>query len=377
VPPAIVLIDPPRPEVKNAISECKSAGIKVVMITGDHPSTAHYIGNQLNITTDEETPILGKDMKAFEELSEAEKEQWVNTSIFARVNPKHKLDLVKVLQEKKFIVGMTGDGVNDAPALKKSDIGIAMGQRGTQVAQDVADMVLKDDSFTSIIIAIRQGRIIFDNIKKFVTFLLSCNLSELLVIAVAAIMNLHFQLLPLQILFINLITDVFPALALGVTKGSSSIMHRNPRNSSEPIINKSRWKWIFFYSFAIATASIAAVLINHFAYHSNEQWDAAMCNNILFFTLIICQLLHVFNMGNGPLFNNEVIRNKYVWLSVIASLIILLGILQIPLAREALNIVPMNVNEWMIILVAAFSSIVIIQTARTIILFYRKQHSTI
>jgi P-type Ca2+ transporter type 2C len=365
----IGMVDPPRPEVLSAIDDCKTAGIKVVMITGDHPSTAQYIGNQLGIAHNGETPMIGREMKEYEELTEEDKQRWLRTSVFARVNPKHKLDLVKVFQEKNFTVGMTGDGVNDAPALKKSDIGIAMGQRGTQVAQEVADMVLKDDSFASIIVAIRQGRIIFENIKKFVTFLLSCNLSELLVIAIAAIMNLHFQLLPLQILFINLITDVLPALALGVTKGGAGIMQQPPRRPSEPIVNSQRWKLIFFYSFVIALASLGAVLFNHYYYHANQTWDVAMCNNILFFTLIFCQLLHVFNMGNGPFFNNEVVRNKFVWYAVSASLLILLGVVQIPFARQALNVIPMTIQEWTIILSASIGSTLIIQLAKSLKIF--------
>ncbi len=369
------MIDPPRPEVQDAINDCKTAGIKVVMITGDHPATAHYIGTQLGISKEDEVPVIGKDMKEFEDLSEEEKQHWINTSVFARVTPKHKLDLVKVFQEKEYVVGMTGDGVNDAPAIKKSDIGIAMGLRGTQVAQEVSDMVLKDDSFSSIVVAIKQGRIIFENIKKFVTFLLSCNLSELAVIAVAAIMNLHFQLLPLQILFINLITDMLPALALGVTKGGADIIKLPPRKSSEPIIDKSRWKLIFFYSIVIASVSTIGVLFNHYFLHSGEPWDAAMCNNILFFTLIFCQLFHVFNMGSGPFFNNEVIKNKYVWYSIIGSLVILMGVIQIPFVRQALNIIPMSLQEWIIILSAAVFSIIIIQAAKSLKHFKRNGKS--
>ena len=370
----IGMIDPPRPEVSAAIDDCKSAGIKVVMITGDHPSTAHFIGTQLGISTEQEIPIIGKDMKEFENLTEEEKNHWINTSVFARVNPKHKLDLVKVFQEKGFVVGMTGDGVNDAPAIRKSDIGIAMGLRGTQVAQEVSDMVLKDDSFSSIVIAIKQGRIIFENIKKFVTFLLSCNLSELAVIAVVALMNFHFQLFPLQILFINLITDLLPALALGVTKGGADIMKQPPRNSAEPIIDKNRWKLIFFYSIVIALVSTVGVLINHFYFHSGTASDAAVCNNILFFSLIFSQLFHVFNMSSGSFFNNEVIRNKYVWFAVLASLVILVGVIQIPYVREALNIVNMSLREWIIILSASVSSIILIQLAKALNLF--KQTST-
>ena len=363
------MIDPPRAEVQAAITDCKTAGIKVVMITGDHPATAHFIGTQLGISTKDETPVIGKDMKEFEKLTEDEKQQWINTSVFARVNPKHKLDLVKVFQEKGYVVGMTGDGVNDAPAIKKSDIGIAMGLRGTQVAQEVSDMVLKDDSFSSIVVAIKQGRIIFENIKKFVTFLLSCNLSELAVIAVAALMNFHFQMLPLQILFINLITDLLPALALGVTKGGAHIMKLPPRNSSEPIIDKSRWMLIFFYSIVIASVSTMGVLINHFYLHSGAVSDDAVCNNILFFTLIFSQLFHVFNMGGGPFFNNEVVKNKYVWYAVLASVLILVGLIQISYVRQALNIVPMGVQEWVIILSASMLSVIIIQAAKTLKIF--------
>ena len=369
----IGMIDPPRPEVHAAINDCKTAGIKVVMITGDHPSTAHFIGTQLGISTEEEVPVIGNDMKEFEDLSEEEKQHWISTSVFARVNPKHKLDLVKVFQEKGYVVGMTGDGVNDAPAIKKSDIGIAMGLRGTQVAQEVSDMVLKDDSFSSIVVAIKQGRIIFENIKKFVTFLLSCNLSELVVIAVAALMNFHFQMLPLQILFINLITDLLPALALGVTKGGANIMQLPPRNSSEPIIDKSRWKLIFFYSIVIALVSTTGVLINHFYLHTGDASDAAMCNNILFFTLIFSQLFHVFNMGTGPFFKSEVIKSKYVWYAVIASLVILIGLIQISFVRQALNIVPMTMREWIIILSASISSVIIIQVAKSLKLFKQKE----
>lgn len=363
------MIDPPRPEVFSAINECKTAGIKVVMITGDHPSTAHYIGKKLGISSDNEAPLIGKDMKEFEFLDEPEKQRWINTSVFARVNPKHKLDLVKVFQEKGYVVGMTGDGVNDAPALKKSDIGIAMGQRGTQVAQEAADMVLKDDSFSSIVVAINQGRVIFENIKKFVTFLLSCNLSELLVIAVAAVMNLHFQLVPLQILFINLITDVLPALALGATKGSVDIMKEKPRSSSMPIVDNQRWKLIFFYSIIIAFSSIAAVSFNHYMYHNDGPWGTAMCNNILFFTLIISQLLHVFNMGKGSFFKSEVTSNKFVWYSVGASVVILFSVIQIASVRQALKVVSMTSSEWVIILTASGLSVFVIQVTKYLKLF--------
>ncbi len=360
------MIDPPREEVFEAIKECKEAGIKVIMITGDHPATAKNIAVKLGIADNGNfKAMIGKEMKDFEHLTVNEKLSWMDTQVFARVSPKQKLDLVAVLQEGKNIVGMTGDGVNDAPALKKADIGIAMGLRGTQVSQEVADMVLKDDSFSSIVIAIKQGRIIFENIRKFVIFLLSCNLSELLVIATASVFNLHFQLFALQILFINIITDVLPALALGVTEGSNEIMQRPPRNMNEPIIDKKRWIAIFFYSIIIGAVSVGAVFFSHFTVHNTETWNPELCNNILFFSLIFSQLLHVFNMGNGTsFFNSEVLRNKYVWGAIALSVIILLGVYAIEPVRKVLSIYEMSIYDWLISIGASIVSLIIIQIGK-------------
>ncbi|MBI3519918.1 MAG: HAD-IC family P-type ATPase [Bacteroidetes bacterium] len=360
------MIDPPREEVFQAINECRTAGISVVMITGDHPATAKNIAIKLGIAdVNHLKSLTGKEMATYESLTPEEKIVWSNTNIFARVSPKQKLDLVSVLQEQKNIVGMTGDGVNDAPALKKADIGIAMGLRGTQVSQEVADMVLKDDSFSSIVIAIKQGRIIFENIRKFVIFLLSCNLSELLVIATASVLNLHFQLFPLQILFINLITDVLPALALGVTDGSDSIMHKPPRNINEPIIDKKRWVTIFFYSIIIGAVSIGAVFFSHLTVHNTETWNPELCNNILFFTLIFSQLLHVLNMGDGTaFFKSEIVKNKYVWYAIGASLLILFGVYIIQPVRSVLTLYEMSVYDWLISAGASIISVILIQIGK-------------
>lgn len=360
----IGLIDPPRQSVAEAIVECKSAGIKVVMITGDHPATAKEIGRQLGI---ESTQVrLGSEMKPYEELTDSDKALWLNQNIFARVSPAQKLDLVRLYQEKQFVVGMTGDGVNDAPALKKADIGIAMGLRGTQVAQDVADMVIKDDSFSSIVTAIKQGRIIFDNIRKFVVFLLSCNLSELLTIAVTAIINLHFQLFPLQILFINLVTDVLPALALGMTPGNRNIMKVAPKGSDEPIVTKQLWIVVIFYSIVISAASLGAVMSSHFLFHKEEGWNPELCNNILFFTLICSQLLHVLNMNSKgtSLFKSEVVRNRYVWYSILVCITILIGCYEIGPVRQALSLFRLTISDWTIIVVFSFAGLIINQLAK-------------
>lgn len=356
------MMDPPAEDVFDAIKECKEAGIKVVMITGDHPATANYIARQLGIS-ENDTPIVGKEMKAASQLSEDEKQHWLNTSVFARVTPTHKLDLVTVLQEKGNIVGMTGDGVNDAPALKKADIGIAMGKRGTQVAQEVSDMVLKDDKFSSIVHAIRQGRVIFTNIQEFVIYLLSCNMSELFVVSLAALSNLHFQLIPLQILFINLITDVLPALALGVSEGSPFVMKHKPRNPAEPLLKTRQWYAVWVYAAIISVCTLGAVFFSHIVLHTGEHFDPKLCNNILFFTLIVCQLFHVFNMASvkTSFFKSEVFRNKYVWYALASSGLIVMSVFFIPPVREALNVQSLKLEDWLVVIASALISLLVIQ----------------
>ena len=312
-------------------------------------------------------------MPDFEKLSAADKSRWAAAKIFARVSPKQKLDLIRVFQERKAIVGMTGDGVNDAPALKKADIGIAMGKRGTQVAQDVADMVLRDDSFASIVVAIRQGRIIFDNIRKFVIYLLSCNLSELAIIAIVSMLLLDFQLKPLQILFINLVTDVLPALALGLTPGGSDVMKQKPRDVNEPIIDKSRWGRIFFYAAIITATTIGAVYFSYYTLHAWEEWNPALYNNILFFTLIFAQLFHAFNMGSMtlPFWRTEVVLNRYVWFAVGGCILVVVLLYQIAPVRKALSIVHMSVADWALSIGAGLLAMVVIRLGRNFEVFLK------
>lgn len=350
----IGMIDPPRNEVPDAIQECKTAGIKVIMVTGDHPSTAKSIGLKLGLLDSGHKEVMhGNTMGDYENLDAEKKKAWLRARIFARVSPKQKLDLVKLLQENHEVVGMTGDGVNDAPALKKADIGIAMGLRGTQVAQESADMVLKDDSFSSIVVAIKQGRVIFENIRKFIVFLLSCNLSELFLISLTSVLNVHYALFPLQILYINLVTDVLPALALGVTEGSDHVMKQSPRNSSEPIINKTQWKSLIVYSLVIAASGLGAVYFIHGTIHEMESWNKELCNNILFITLIFSQLFHVFNVTTDrsrAFFKTDVARNKYVWYAIVACVIITVGSFFIgPIAR-ALRLDHLSTIDWVAVI---------------------------
>lgn len=361
------LLDPPRVEVSTALDECRSAGINVIMITGDHPATARNIALKLGLLGDKELPIMhGKDMKDFADLTNQDKKSWLESVVFARVTPKQKIDLVTLLQENRYIVGMTGDGVNDAPAIKKADIGIAMGLRGTQVAQEVSDMVLKDDSFTSIVVAIKQGRIIFENIKKFVAYLLSCNLSELFVVALASVLNLHFALVPLQILFINLVTDVLPALALGVTEGNDLIMKDKPRNPDTPIIDNKQWKAVFTYAAVITLCVLGAVFTSHYLYHQTEFWNPQLCNNILFFTLVFSQLWHVFNMSSAKVsfFKSEVVKNKYVWYALTLCIVLVATVYFAQPLRDVLSLYAMSAGDWMISLGFSFLSLLIIQVLK-------------
>ncbi|MCI0396850.1 MAG: HAD-IC family P-type ATPase, partial [Chloroflexi bacterium] len=241
------LLDPPREEVQQAIAACRAAGIRVVMVTGDQAVTARNIGQAVGLlngrngepsTTD---VILGEELDNLPLLPQAQRRRILEAPILARVTPRQKLDLIEAHQKNGAVVAMTGDGVNDAPALKKADIGIAMGLRGTQVAQEAADMVLRDDSFATIAAAIEEGRIIYGNIRKFVLYLISCNVSEVMVVFLASLVNAPLPVQPLQILFLNLVTDVFPALALGMGQGDPAVMRRPPRHPQEPIL--TRWHW--------------------------------------------------------------------------------------------------------------------------------------
>ena len=299
--------DPPRAGVDEAIASCRRAGIRVVMLTGDQPATARGIARAVGLVDGIEALVLhGRDLDAGEVPDERREE----AAIFARVTPRHKLDLIERYQRGGHIVAMTGDGVNDAPALKKADIGIAMGRRGTEVAQQAAHMVLEDDSFRTIVAAIAQGRIIFANIRRFVLYLLSCNLSELMAVGLASIASAPLPVLPLQILFLNFVTDVFPALALGLGKGEAAVMERPPRDPAEPIVTRGHWVRLVLYGLAITAAVLGAL-----ALALGRGMGVERAVTISFLTLAFAQLWHVFNMrgDRSSLLRNEITRNPHVW----------------------------------------------------------------
>ena len=355
-------LDPPRSDISHAFQTYKDAGIKIVMITGDHPETAEKIAREiglLNAGDGSEKIIHGKTIRTFENLSPQQENNILKASVFARMIPKQKLDLVNFYQKHNNIVGMIGDGVNDAPALKKADIGIAMGIRGTEVAKEVADVILMDDKFTSTELAIRQGRTIFDNIRHFVVYLLSCNFAEIIAVALASLSNLPLPLLPLQILFLNLVTDVFPALALGMGKGHENIMKQPPRSPDEPIINKKLWQSTIIYGLSITTVVLGITVYAHFIL----ELSSAVVNNMAFYTLVLAQLLNVFNVPHRKMsfIKNEVTTNPWVWGATGLSLVIMIIVYHIPLFERVLSLVPLSLDQLTVILLFGMSSLIITQ----------------
>jgi Ca2+-transporting ATPase len=352
------LMDPPREEVRSAIDQCKKAGIRVVMATGDHGETAREIAKAVNLVEGEDADyLLGSDLKALEETTDEERQHYLETQIFARVNPEQKLDLISLHQDAGAIVAMTGDGVNDAPALKKADIGIAMGQRGTQVAKEAADMVLQDDFFGTIVKAVAQGRTIFNNIRKFVLYLLSCNISEILVVTIATVLNMPMPVLPLQILFLNLVTDVFPALALGMGEGDKKLMSHKPRDSKEPIMTREHWFSTGVYGVVIT----AAVLLGMAVALSKLGYSDQKATTISFMILALAQLWHVFDMReNGTnLIINEVTRNRFIWFALLITIALLLSAVYVPFLAEILSITKPGVNGWLLIIIASLTPMLI------------------
>ena len=359
------MVDPPRPDVRKAIDACRRAGIRVVMVTGDQAKTAANIAAAVGLTDkDGDEVIAGQEIRRKEELSEDERNRFLNCSIFARVSPRQKLDLIDLHQDAGSVVAMTGDGVNDAPALKKADIGVAMGQRGTQVACEASDMVLLDDAFSTIVLAVEQGRIIFGNIMKFVLYLLSCNVSEIMTVFVASLVNAPLPILPLQILFLNLVTDVFPALALGIGKGDPHTMEYKPRDPNKPILSIGHWLAIMGYG-ALITCSVLASFAGAIFLLDFSSADAV---TISFLTLAFAQLWHIFNVrekGSGIL-NNEITRNGFVWGALALCTVLLLMAVYVPAISRVLKITAPGFGGWLLILPMSLVPFVVGQILKTI-----------
>ncbi len=346
------LEDPAREGVKEAIARCQSAGVSVVMVTGDHAATARNIGVELGLVESTAEPrqfVNGTELDDL--IARSSDADLLAAQVFSRVTPEQKLNLIDFYQRQGSVVAMTGDGVNDAPALKKADIGIAMGIRGTAVAKEAADMVLQDDEFGTIVEAIAQGRAIFENVRKFVVYLLSCNISEVLIVTLATVAGAPLPLLPLQILFLNLVTDVFPALALGVGRGSGDLMKNRPRPADEPLLTRSHWLRIVLHGTVISFSVLAAMAIA--VYYLGFDRDHAV--TVSFCTLALAQVWHVFNMRADArrLLNNEITQNIWIWIAIGICLVLILMAIYTPLLSGLLELAHPGVAGWILIMAAS------------------------
>jgi len=342
------MMDPPRPEVMSAIQKCHKAGVKTVMITGDHKTTALAIARMLRLL-----PLDGRIMTGGEldEISDLQLEKVVdNTYVYARVTPEHKLRIVRALKRRGHVVAMTGDGVNDAPAVKEADIGIAMGKTGTDVTREAASIVLADDNFSTIVTAVEEGRSINDNIRKFIRFLLACNTGEILTMFIAMLAGLPLPLRAIQILWINLVTDGLPAMALGVEPTEKGVMDRPPRHPQEGIFARGLWQKILGRGSLIG---ITTVLVFAWALEQGTEVDTA--RTMTFATLIVAQLLYVFSCRSESSTFSLVWFFSNVWLlaAVFSSFVLLLVVLYHPLLASVFATVPLTPDQWGVIIFAA------------------------
>ncbi len=339
------IIDPPRPEVKEAVKKCRLAGIRPVMITGDHKNTAYAIGKDLNIVTSKDQVITGEEL---EKINDEElKEKVKNIRIFARVTPKHKLRIVRAFKQTGNIVAMTGDGVNDAPAIKEADIGIAMGISGTDVTKEASAMILMDDNFSTIVSAVEEGRTIYDNIRKFIRYLLSCNLGEVLTMFLASLLYLPTPMLPIQILFVNLATDGLPAIALGVDPADKDIMNQQPRDKKEGVFARGLTEKILVRGCLIGICTLLSFIGGMYYGMSLET-----CRTMALATLVMSQLFHVFECRSErhSIFEIKLFSNPYLVLAVLSSVIMLLSIIYVPFLRQIFHTTALGINNWLLVL---------------------------
>ena len=339
----IGMIDPARPEVPPALEMARAAGVRTVMITGDYPDTARAIAEDIGLMQEGHKVLTGRALESME--PERLMQEAKRTDVFARVTPEHKVRIVNALKAAGEVVAMTGDGVNDAPALKRADIGIAMGITGTDVAKETADMVLTDDNYASIVAAIDQGRVIYANIRKFVFYLLSCNGAEILTILTAIMLGLPSPLTAIQLLWLNLVTDGAPALALGMEKGDPDIMDQPPRPASEAIINREMW-----FRIGIQTIAIAAVTLS--AYFIGLRFFPESATTMAFATISFSELLRAFTSRSDryPLLKIGIFSNKAMLYAVATSAVLLLAVIYVPVLQPIFDTVPLNATQWAIIL---------------------------
>ncbi|WP_211745326.1 calcium-translocating P-type ATPase, SERCA-type [Paenibacillus sp. Marseille-Q4541] len=345
------MIDPPRKEVRDAIATCRRAGIKTVMITGDHSLTAEAIAHQLGILPRGGKVFTGQQLSL---LSDDDLDKEVDqVYVYARVSPEHKLRIVKSLQRKGHVVAMTGDGVNDAPAIKAADIGIAMGITGTDVTKEASALILSDDNFSTIVSAIEEGRNIYENIRKFIRYLLASNVGEILTMFFAMMAGLPLPLLPIQILWVNLVTDGLPAMALGVDQAEKDLMEHKPRSAKENIFaRRLGWK-IISRGVLIGVCTLAAFWLT-LRVDPSSATQLVKAQSVAFATLVMAQLIHVFDCRSSrSIFHRNPLQNKYLVLAVLSSVILMLGVMYTPQLQPIFKTVPLDLREWALVIVAA------------------------
>ncbi|HIJ98791.1 TPA: calcium-translocating P-type ATPase, SERCA-type [archaeon] len=351
------MIDPPREEVFDAIKLCKSAGIRSIMITGDHKITAAAIAKELNLVGGEIKVLDGEEL---DKISDKELEETVRSvSVYARVSPIHKVRILEALKKDGEIVAMTGDGVNDAPALKKANIGVAMGITGTDVAKEASDVVLEDDNFATIVKAVEQGRAIYDNIRKFVLYLLSSNVGEIITIFIATLIGLPLPLIAVQILWVNLLTDGLPAVALGVDPAALDIMRRKPRDPNEKVINKQMWLNVALIG---ATLGIGTLMI----FYRTLPEGVETARSVAFATLVMFQMFNVYNTRSErqSIFSAQTLRNRYLHLSVLVSILLLFAVIYYQPLQKAFETVAIDFAHWAYIILVSLSVVVVFETKK-------------
>ena len=348
------MIDPPREGVKEAIHTCRKAGIKPVMITGDHIVTAKAIAQELGIMKKNDLAMTGAEL---DKVSEKELEKNImKYSVFARVSPEHKVRIVKAFQKAGAVTSMTGDGVNDAPALKNADIGIAMGKNGTDVAKNAADMILTDDNFVTIVEAVKQGRNIFDNIRKAIHFLIATNVGEIITIFMGLVLGWESPLLAIQLLWINLVTDSIPAIALGLELPAKDIMNKKPRDAKKGIFSDGLWGKIIIEGAMIGMLTLASFSIG------NNLYSLEVGRTMAFVSLGMLELVHSFNIkSEESIFKVGFFENKYLVGAFFLGSLLQIGVVLVPQIANIFNLVSLNSTQWLYTILISISPLVIIE----------------
>ena len=353
----IGMIDPPREGVKEAVANCQSAGIKTVMITGDHIATAKAIAKEIGILKKGDLSITGQEL---EKISQKEFEKNIfKYSVFARVSPEHKVRIVEAFQKTGAVVAMTGDGVNDAPALKRADIGIAMGKNGTDVAKNASDMILTDDNFVSIVGAVKEGRNIFENIKKAVHFLIATNIGEIVTIFMGLLLGVKAPLLAIQLLWINLVTDSLPAIAIGLEPPDKDIMNKKPRDSKKGIFADGLWGKILIEGVMLGMLTLVAFMIG------NNLYGIEVGRSMAFVALGLLELVHSFNVkSDESIFSVGLFENKYLIFSFILGALLQIGVVMIPVFADIFKLVPLNGTQWLYTLGISILPLIIVEAQK-------------